>query len=66
MDKAPFDKVADNAVNQQVVLTENMKFLQSKHKELFLKHKKMKNLLPPQTTWLNQEWAINVGRTTQT
>ena len=34
-DKPPFDEVADNAINQLIVLIENMKSLQSKHKELF-------------------------------
>ena len=36
MDKPPFNEVADNAINQLIVLTENEKSLQSKHKELFL------------------------------
>ena len=34
-DKPPFDEVADNAINQLIVLIEIMKSLQSKHKELF-------------------------------
>ena len=34
-DKPPFDEVADNAINQLIVFIENMKSLQSKHKELF-------------------------------
>ena len=38
-DKPPFDKVADNAINQLIVLIENMKSLQSKHKELFVTSK---------------------------
>ena len=39
MNKPPFDEVADNAVNQIIVLIENMKSLQSKHKELLLTSK---------------------------
>ena len=39
MDKPPFNEVADNAINQMIVLIENMKSLQSKHKELFLTSK---------------------------
>ena len=35
MDKSPFDEVADNAINQLIVLIEKMKSLQSKHEELF-------------------------------
>ena len=38
-DKPTFDKVADNAINQLIVLIENMKSLQSKHKELFVTSK---------------------------
>ena len=34
-DKPLFDKVADNAINQLMVLIENTKSLQSKHKKLF-------------------------------
>ena len=44
-DKPPFDKVADNVISQLMVLIENTKSLQSKHKELFATSK-MKNLLP--------------------
>ena len=39
MNKPPFDEVADNAINQIIVLIENMKSLQSKQKELFLTSK---------------------------
>ena len=39
MDKSFFDEVADNVINQLIVLIENMKSLQSKHKELFLASK---------------------------
>ena len=35
IDKSLFDDVADNAINQMVVLIENMKSLQSQLKELF-------------------------------
>ena len=35
MNKSPFDEVADNAINQLIVLIEKMKSLQSKHEELF-------------------------------
>ena len=35
-----FDEVADNAINQLIVLIENTKSLQSKHKELFATSKK--------------------------
>ena len=62
MDKPPFDEVADDAINQLIVLIENMKFLQSKYKELFLTSKNEKpvtnlsNLTEPgmsnkQPTW---------------
>ena len=39
MNKPPFDEVADNAINQIIVLIENMKSLPSKQKELFLTSK---------------------------
>ena len=39
-DKPPFDKVTDNAINQLMVLIENTKSLQSKHKESFATSKK--------------------------
>ena len=38
-DKPPFDKVTDNSINQLIVLIENLKSLQCKHKELFVASK---------------------------
>ena len=34
-EKPPLDEIADNAINQLIVLRENRKSLQSKNKELF-------------------------------
>ena len=55
-DKTPFDEVADNAINELKVLIENMKHLQSKHKELFATSKNedpitiLSNLSEPRMT----------------
>ena len=45
MNKPPFHEVADNAINQIMVLIENMKSLQSKHKELFLTSKTVEPII---------------------
>ena len=45
-DKPPFDEVADNAINQLIVLIENTKSLQSKHKELFATSKNVEPIAP--------------------
>ena len=61
-EKPPFDKVADNALKQLMILIENTKSLQSNHKELFATSKneepitKLSDLPEPRMTNKQHTW----------